>query len=535
MNLDSEITQIACSICKNHEETGLLRYNRAWLHLKYYFWAEMRLSFIWFIVLFLALITAGCANMVPPTGGKKDIKPPKLVKTAPLDSQLHIKPKKIELWFDEYITVSDANAQVQMSPILLVQPITTGLYKKVTVKLVDTLLQENTTYRISFGNSIKDLHENNPFIGYTYTFSTGGYFDSLQLSGTVLNAVTGLPDTGNVVVMLYNGTENDSAIVKKKPLYITTANNTGAFSFKGLPVRSFRIYASKDYNGNLIYDGPPEWIGFADEQVKAGDTAIAPVHIRIFQEDVDSSKKHTVDTTKINKGLAKTNSKSKVGFDYTLNADTSNLRSRTMEINKPIEISFTKLIASVNRDKITLSYDSSGVNVSASYEYKKDSIAKKIMLRPNWQENTVYTLKLLKGFAKDTSGADAMPSKYIFRTKRDEDYGKLYVHLSPKYSGNKYILLVKNDKDTIYNKPIADTMVSLVRLSPADYSAFIIVDANGNGKWDAGKLFDKIQPEEVIPYGAPVPLKAGWENTIDMIPVEKTKQKTVNDLNKTSK
>jgi hypothetical protein len=49
----------------------------------------------------------------------------------------------------------------------------------------------------------------------------------------------------------------------------------------------------------------------------------------------------------------------------------------------------------------------------------------------------------------------------------------------------------------------------------------IIVDANGNGKWDSGDLLARRQPEMVIPHKGSILLKAGWENTIDFEDVKK--------------
>src|SRR5690606_8835431 len=108
----------------------------------------------------------------------------------------HTKPGKLELRFDEYIVLSDAAKEIQTSPILPVPPVVIVANKKVTVMLPDTLLLDSTTYRISFGKAIQDLHENNPFTGYHYLFSTGTYFDSLWVEGTILHALTGMPDTG---------------------------------------------------------------------------------------------------------------------------------------------------------------------------------------------------------------------------------------------------------------------------------------------------------------------------------------------------
>ncbi len=382
-----------------------------------------------------------------PPGGKKDKTPPKLLSTDPHDSTLNTKVKKVTLHFDEYIVISNVTKEVQVSPILSIQPVVTSKNKEVTVKLADSLLEENTTYRISFGKAIKDLHENNVFANYSYTFSTGTWFDSLELSGKVTNASTGLPDTGIVFVVLYAASKPDSAVVREKPKYITTAHSDGTFTFKGLPQKEFRIYALKDYNANLIYDGGNEWIGFTTDTVKPGDTSSAPISLRIFKEIDTLTKK---DTSLMAKPAASFPRKSdtKNLFSYTVNVDTLNIAKRTVELTKSIEINCSKPVGSFLDNKITLSYDSAGKDIRVPFTLKIDTVRKNIiLLNTVWQENTIYTLRLLKGFAKDTGTAEAMPSKYIFRTKMDDDYGKLQIHLPTKYYGKKFLLLVNSESD----------------------------------------------------------------------------------------
>ena len=55
--------------------------------------------------------------------------------------------------------------------------------------------------------------------------------------------------------MLYAATESDSAVVRHRPLYVVHADGSGRFSFEGLPARPFRLYALRDANNNLTYDG----------------------------------------------------------------------------------------------------------------------------------------------------------------------------------------------------------------------------------------------------------------------------------------
>jgi len=493
-----------------------------------------------YLLLVILCIGAGCANITSPTGGKKDTIPPKLRTIDPADSLLNTRVKRIEMHFDEYITVSDAAKEVQISPILSMPPTVTGKNKTVVVKIVDSLLEDSTTYRISFGSAIKDLHEGNVFKNYTYTFSTGSYFDSLQLRGTVINAATGKPDTGSVIVTLYSATESDSAVVRKKPKYVTKADATGSFVFKGLPCRPFRIYALKDVTGNLIYDGPEqgEMIAFNDTNVWPGDTSETPVKLRIFMEKLDTTiKKDTVGkarkdssaikSDKLSGGRSKDIKKEnkKEVLSYSVNVDTSNSEKRTFDITRPLKIVFSKPFV-LNKEKITLTYDSAGVKVTPAISIRTDSLHPlEVRITTEWSLDMVYTLRLPKGFAKDTSGAEVMPGRFVFRTANEDDYGKIQVHLPSKYyhSSQHYLLMVVGDNDTIHLKPITDTIVNFHTLRPATYTFRIIVDKNNNGKWDTGDLFGRVQPEEVIPYNDQLVLKPGWENIIDFeqIPQDK--------------
>ena len=129
------------------------------------------------IVSFLAaLALAACANVVAPTGGPKDTTPPKVTEAKPANRTTGFDGQKIELKFNEYITLTNANQEVLISPPLSTKPDIKQGNKTVSVKFKEPLLP-NTTYTIHFGNAIKDFHEGNVFDDYVYTFSTGDYID----------------------------------------------------------------------------------------------------------------------------------------------------------------------------------------------------------------------------------------------------------------------------------------------------------------------------------------------------------------------
>ena len=220
------------------------------------------------ILLFLSvLFGAGCANVVAPTGGPKDITPPKVIDAKPQNRSVNFDGKKIEITFDEYVTLDNANQNVLVSPPLQNKPDIKLSNKTLVIRFKESL-KPNTTYTIDLGNAVKDLHEGNVFKDYQYTFSTGEVLDTLTLAGEVLDAET-RKAVEEMLVGLYDGT-SDSLFdqpTRRAPDFITRTDKDGKFHFNGLPEGSFLVFALKDVNSNLFFDMPNEMVAFLDSLV----------------------------------------------------------------------------------------------------------------------------------------------------------------------------------------------------------------------------------------------------------------------------
>ena len=89
--------------------------------------------------LVLALCVLACARQGAPTGGPKDLTPPKLDSIASTPNfTTRFDKKRIELHFDEWITLDDAANQVIISPPLAKRPKITLKGKMVVVELPET-------------------------------------------------------------------------------------------------------------------------------------------------------------------------------------------------------------------------------------------------------------------------------------------------------------------------------------------------------------------------------------------------------------
>ncbi|MDI9319783.1 MAG: Ig-like domain-containing protein [Phycisphaerales bacterium] len=487
------------------------------------------MSSIRIVVSFIALcFFTACANIIPPSGGPSDVKTPQLLSTQPQDSLRNKRVTRIELKFDEYVTLADVSKELQVSPTLKLNPTVMAIGKTVIIKIADSLLQENTTYTINMGKAIKDLHESNPYMGKPFIFSTGGWFDSLQLKGSVIDAIKGQRDSSGLLkVLLYDAQLPFDIVVKQKPSYITQTNTKGEFHFRGLPNRKFRIFALKESKDNQQFDNDDELIGFADT-VYNPIVDTPAITLSIFQEILDSNhlKTEIKSDEKFGRKAKVSESKRFVPpldvktLNYTVMVDTARSDKRTQDINTPIELYVSRKISVVNPQRVLLSLDSNGVEVESKYKNTLDSSMKKLTLSTQWKPNTLYTLRLLKGFIKDSTHADAMPSKYIFRTKSDDDYGKLEVNIPNKYVDKRYLLKVFRDAETVYLSTISTNQILLKRLNSGVYKMSIIEDANGDGDWTTGELKTKRHAELVIPYEGIINMKAGWEHIVDFEPIK---------------
>ena len=230
---------------------------------------KLKYQFFCLAMLLIAFFAQRCANAVAPTGGPKDERPPVVVEAVPENHSVNFVGKKIEITFDEYITLDNASQNVMISPPLSEKPDIKLKNKTVVIKFKENLAA-NTTYTLDFGTAIKDLHEGNQLKDYVYSFSTGDYLDTLCIAGKVLNASDKKP-VENAYVSLYSADRDnlDSLPMTTTPNYITKTDKEGNFRLTGLADRQYLVFALKDANSNLYFDLPNEEVAFLDTLVPA--------------------------------------------------------------------------------------------------------------------------------------------------------------------------------------------------------------------------------------------------------------------------
>lgn len=208
------------------------------------------------------LLLAACASMGTPDGGRYDEEPPYVVHSKPDFGALNNREKKIDIRFNEFIKLENANEQVVVSPPQTEIPNIRAVGKSVRVTLYDSL-QPNTTYTIDFGDAIADNNEGNPMGRYTFSFSTGSQIDTMEVSGFVLNAQDLEPVKGMMVGLYAADSLWHDTLFRSKPfLRVGRTNGSGAFSIKGVRQGCYRVFALQDMDGNHRFSQKAEAIAW---------------------------------------------------------------------------------------------------------------------------------------------------------------------------------------------------------------------------------------------------------------------------------
>lgn len=517
------------------------------------------------IIAVFLLSTIQCAKRASPTGGPKDSIPPVLINASPKLNTTYFNKDEFNLNFDEYVELKDITKQLIISPPLnssqyKVYPVT-GASKKVTLKLLDSLL-DNTTYTFNFGESIVDFNESNPSSYLTYTLSTGATIDSLYIRGRITDAFE--RETERFISLQLYPVDSiiaDTMIYSQKPLYVTSTLDTTIYRFQNLRAGKYAIIALEDKAGNYFFDQNMDKIGYKEQLIELPKDSI--IDLRLFKErtnffwdkpyfvndhhivlsyygdreeepfkmisDVPDNFESLVTQSRETDSLNywfKGAELDSLQFEFNIK---DSLQIKTVQFKNPIpdsllidkstkgslriqdkyEIKSNLPIVEVNSEQlIVTNVDTIQIPASLKIEENYDRITVDFEVIPNDR----YEITLLPKALIDFWGNTNDTLVYRTSTKKIEDYGNIFLRVKHESPHSYIIELLKNDEVVRrYDTPAEGNNFRFELLDSGKYSVRLIEDVNKNKQWDTGSYLEKIQPEKVIYYWKEIDLRANWD------------------------
>lgn len=526
-----------------------------------------------------AVLFFSCAQIVNPSGGPADAKPPYALKYSPDSAKTNFTSRNISILFDEYIQLNDLQKQLVISPPMIIHPEIKVKGRALLIEIKDTL-KKNTTYTFNFGNSIRDITENNALDNFQYIFSTGSYIDSLSLSGTVRHSFDMKAEKG-ILVMLYSN-HSDSVPYKNIPACFAKTKEDGSYKIENIRSGTYKAFALKDVNANYIYDLPTESIAFSDTLIEILKHAV--LDLSLFNEeakDLKLKKFYIADIGRMNFVFSKPiedisivpislTAKQKVFFKemypskdtvsywykHEENDDTVSLRyivnknmvdtvkfcggcvikktrGRGPEANKLIvklnaskekpfnhthalQIKFNHPIQHASANSIVLYAHSRKTNFKEAFFI--DSIRKNFIFKFPFLPDSSYRLFIPPNTFTDIFGLTNDSLLLDFKTQEEKYYGTLKLNLKMKF-GPEYLLQLINEKGDAFDYATSDKSIFTYSfLPPGSYKLKIIYDKNKDGKWTTGNYSEKKKPETVIYYPGAVTIRSNWDLELDWTP-----------------
>jgi uncharacterized protein (DUF2141 family) len=524
-------------------------------------------------VLTLALLVAACATISSPTGGEKDAIPPRLIRSSPDSAERNFHGRTIELTFDEMLQLNNPREEIIITPSIGKKTQFKLKDSKVTIE-PEFPLHENTTYTLNFREGIKDATEGNIAEDLRLAFSTGPDLDTIYISGTVRDALTEkLPE--NITVAIYQA--DTFNIFQHTPEYFTKSTKAATYKITNLKAGTYRIYAFDDKNKNLKVESQSESFGFLSEpiqlQVSAKNVAITltrvdsrPLRLTSVRAIAD------VNTIRFNKPVTeyrikgpapimstfgtnqseliayypmspstpaedsvsvsltamdslqqkidtaifiKKTAREKIEEKFTVAATDPRFNAETNELE--FTLTFNKPIRSFIPDSLFIVSDTATIVPLNITDARIDTIRKQLNYRHKLQLKDSLVAPLLRIGKGTLISIDNDSSKAISRdldVVNAQNTATLLVQVDTREPN--YIIQVLDSQGKIIASAVNNPKPTFHYLKPQTLKLRVIIDSNGNGKWDTVNYLTNSQPERIVYYlnsekKTDIPMRANWE------------------------
>ena len=190
-------------------------------------------------------------------------------------------------------------------------------------------------------------------------------------------------------------------------------------------------------------------------------------------------------------------------------------------------ITFSEPVEEVSKELFYLNRQVDSLWQAVDFEFRRDSTnALRYLIQRPWSYGETYHLEIDSASIQSVYGKWNGPLTCDFQIKEEDEYGHLYINL-PGVDSTAFVQLLSGQDQPVRQVRVKEGGALFMDLKPDKYYARLIIDSNGNNRWDTGLYAELRQPEMVYYCPKPFVIKQNWqvEETWELFssPIERQK------------
>ena len=187
-------------------------------------------------------------------------------------------------------------------------------------------------------------------------------------------------------------------------------------------------------------------------------------------------------------------------------------KNGTIDVGDSIILKFDTPIASIDQNKIHLEIkrDTLWIPIqSNALRQVDDCNPMRYWLPFSTLPDSTYRLTIDSAAVTSVYGLHNDALKKELKVRGLEEYANVYFKVN--YTGKAFVELLASGEKVVRTATVRNGAFELLNVPPSTYYLRLIIDNNGNGKWDTGNYLNHPQPEEVYYYPKKMRLRANWD------------------------
>ena len=190
-----------------------------------------------------------------------------------------------------------------------------------------------------------------------------------------------------------------------------------------------------------------------------------------------------------------------------------------MAPDQNISVTFTTPLAVSDTSMIHLFSKIDTLWYEAPFEFRqKENTPRSYELLGEWRPEVEYSLEVDSAAFIDIYGLTSNKYKQGFKVKSLDSFSSLLFTFEGMAGKNIIAYLLDKGDNVIKTATSTDGAVQFFYIKPGTYYLRMLVDKNGNGKWDTGNYGEDLQPEEIYYYPREIECKEKWDVTLSWNP-----------------